>query len=268
MLAHDTIPCSIVRHGAASAPPPAEIYAHRRYVCAGTRTYPEDVPIGRRLSPGSGWPDEASSFGHSVAGAGRRYVSAAVQQESGGQPISERGTDMLRRNRREGGILGNQPTANRYRMVEKIAAIGDDFFIENSQGQRVFKVDGKALRLRDTLIFRDAQGNELCKIQSRVARVRESMEIEDPNGHRIAMVHKAMISPLRDRFVAKIGDGPDLEIQGNILAHEYRIGNVATVSRKWFRIRDSYGVEVEAGQNDILVLAITVCIDQMTSDVA
>ena len=175
---------------------------------------------------------------------------------------------MLRRNRREGGILGAHPTANRYRMVEKIAAIGDDFFIENAQGQRAFKVDGKALRLRDTMIFRDAQGNELCKIQSRIARVRDSMEIEDPNGHRISMVHKALISPLRDRFVAKIGDGPDLDIQGNLLAHEYRIGDVATVSRKWFRIRDSYGVDVEPGQNDALILAITVCIDQMTSDVA
>lgn len=152
-------------------------------------------------------------------------------------------------------------------MVEKLAAIGDDFFIENTRGQRVFKVDGKALRVRDTLFFRDMQGHELCKIQSRVARLRDSMEIEDPGGRRIALVQKAMISPLRDRFVVKIGDGPDLEVQGNILAHEYRIGNVATVSRKWFRIRDSYGVEVAPGQNDVLILAVTVVLDQMTSDI-
>lgn len=152
-------------------------------------------------------------------------------------------------------------------MVEKLAAIGDDFFIQNDQGQRVFKVDGKALRMRDTLFFRDMQGHELCKIQSRVARVRDSMEIEGPAGGRIALVQKAMISPLRDRFVVKIGDGPDLDVQGNILAHEYRIGKVATVSRKWFRIRDSYGVEVAPGQNDVLILAVTVVLDQMTSDI-
>jgi uncharacterized protein YxjI len=156
---------------------------------------------------------------------------------------------------------------NRYRMVEKIAALGDDFFIQNDRGERVFKVDGKVLRARDTLVFRDAQGNELCKIQERVARLRDSMEIEAPGGGRLAMVHKAMITPLRDRFVVNIGNGPDLEIQGNILAHEYRIGNVATVSKKWFRIRDSYGIEVAPGQDDILILAATVCIDQLTSDV-
>jgi len=156
---------------------------------------------------------------------------------------------------------------HRYRMVEKMVSIGDDFFIQNDQGQRVFKVDGKALRLRDTLIFRDMDGNELCKIQQRAARIRDSMEVEEPGGRRIAMVHKAMITPLRDRFTVKIADGPDLEVQGNIVSHEYRIGNVATVSKKWFRVRDSYGVEIAPGQNDLVILAATVCIDQMSHDV-
>jgi len=177
---------------------------------------------------------------------------------------------MFRRRREEAAEaapVAGAMASNRYRMVEKLAAFGDDFFIENDQGQRVFKVDGKAARLRDTTIFRDAQGNELCKIQQRIARIKDSMEIEGPNGDRMALVQKAMITPLRDRFVAKVGDGPDLEVQGNLLAHEYRIGNVAEISRKWFRVRDSYGVEIAPGQNDVLILAIAVCIDQMTSDV-
>ena len=158
-------------------------------------------------------------------------------------------------------------TGHRYRMVEKMVSIGDDFYIQNDQGQRVFKVDGKALRLRDTLIFRDMDGNERCKIQQRVARIRDSMEVEGPDGNRIAMVHKAMITPLRDRFTVRFADGRELEVQGNIVSHEYRIGNVATVSKKWFRVRDSYGVEIAPGQNDLVILAATVCIDQMSHDV-
>jgi len=31
-------------------------------------------------------------------------------------------------------------------------------------------------------------------------------------------------------------------------------------------VRDTYGVEIEPGQNDILILAITVAIDMMTHD--
>ncbi len=158
-------------------------------------------------------------------------------------------------------------TGNRYRMVEKMISIGDDFWIQNDQGQRVYKVDGKALRVRDTLIFRDTHGAEVCKIQKRLGRIRDTMEVEGPGGQRMAMVKKAMITPLRDRYVVKVGDGPDLEVQGNILSHEYRIGNVATVSKKWFRVRDSYGVDIQPGQNDLLILAATVCIDQMASDV-
>jgi uncharacterized protein YxjI len=96
------------------------------------------------------------------------------------------------------------------------------------------------------------------------------MEIEGPNGEQLAMVKKALITPVRERFVAKIGNGPDLDIQGNLLDHEYTIeegrNKIAEVSKKWFRLRDSYGVEIEPGQNDILILAISVCIDMMTHD--
>ncbi len=164
-------------------------------------------------------------------------------------------------------MVGAATAGNRYRMVEKLASFGDDFYIQNDDGQRVFKVDGKMLRMRDTLVFRDMQGNEVCKIQERIARIRDSMVIEGPDGRRLAMVKRAMITPLRDRFTVKVGDGADLQVQGNIVAHEYRIGDVATVSKRWFRVRDSYGIEVAPGQNDILILAATVCIDQLAHEV-
>jgi uncharacterized protein YxjI len=81
------------------------------------------------------------------------------------------------------------------------------------------------------------------------------------------MRRKALISPIRDRWTVKIGSGPDLDVKGNILDHEYHIGEgrdkIAEVSKKWFRVRDTYGVEIEPGQNEILILAVTVCVDQM-----
>jgi len=152
-------------------------------------------------------------------------------------------------------------------MRQNLISIGDDFWIENERGQRMFKVDGKALRVRQTLIFEDTDGHELYKIQERMLRIKDSMEIEGPNGERRAMVKKALISPLRDRWSVKIGDGPDMDVQGNILDHEYRIEGggrrVAEVSKKWFRVRDTYGVEIAPGQDDALVLATTAAIDMM-----
>lgn len=159
---------------------------------------------------------------------------------------------------------------NHYQMRQRMASIGDDFWIENEQGQKVYKVDGKALRLRQTLIFEDAQGRELAKIQERVLRVKDSMEVEGPNGQTVALVKKALITPLRDRFTVKVKNGPDLEVQGNILDHEYSIGEgrdkIAEVSKKWFRLRDTYGVEIEPGQDDAVILAVTVCIDEMVHE--
>ena len=154
-----------------------------------------------------------------------------------------------------------------YQMRQNMVSIGDDVWIENDRGERVYKVDGKALRVRQTLVFEDAHGAELAKIQERMLRVKDSMEIEGPHGERLAMVKKALITPVRERWVVNVKGGQDLEVQGNILDHEYTIGEgrdkVAEVSKKWFRVRDTYGVEIDAGQDDAVILAVTVCIDEM-----
>lgn len=169
-----------------------------------------------------------------------------------------------RREERRGG------GATHYRMREKLISIGDDFWIEDADGNRVFKVNGKALRIRTTLDFEDTDGHTLARIQERKLRVKDTMEVEGPDGEDLATVKKALISPLRERWIVKIEGGPDLKVHGNILDHEYTIGEdrekIAEVSKRWFRIRDTYGIEIAPGQNHVLVLAVAACLDQMAHD--
>ena len=157
--------------------------------------------------------------------------------------------------------------ATRYQMRQRILSIGDDYEIENDRGERVYKLDGKALRIRRTIVFKDSDGRELAKIQERMLHIKDSMEIEGPDGNRIAMVKKALIEPLRERWIVKLEGGPDLRVQGNIVDHEYRIerdkDQVAEVSKRWFRVRDSYGVEVAPGEDDVLMLAVAAVLDHM-----
>ena len=157
--------------------------------------------------------------------------------------------------------------AARYQMRERMISIGDDYEIENERGERVYKLDGKALRIRKTIVFKDMDGRELAKIQERMLHVKDSMEIEGPDGNRIAIVKKAFITPLRERWIIKVEDGQDLHVEGNIVDHEYRIerdgAKVAEVSKRWFRIRDTYGIEVAPGESDILILAATAVLDTM-----
>ena len=158
-----------------------------------------------------------------------------------------------------------------YQMRERMLSIGDDFWIENDAGERVFKVNGKALRIRQTLAFEDPDGNELLHIQERKLRVRDTMAIER-DGETVATVRKAIVGPFRERFKAEFASGGEYEIKGNIVDHEYEFERdgreVAKVFKRWFRVRDTYGVEIEPGEDDVLVLAITVAIDQMTHDQA
>jgi uncharacterized protein YxjI len=166
---------------------------------------------------------------------------------------------LLRGRRDDGGT--------KYQMREKMFAIGDDYWIEDEGGDRAFKVDGKALRIRDTLVIEDPSGSELFTVQEKKLHIRDTMEIER-GGHTVATIKKALITPLRERFSIEVEDGDDLEAKGNVTDHEYKIerdgDKVAEVSKRWFRIRDTYGIEVAPGQDDALILAVAVCIDRMT----
>ena len=169
----------------------------------------------------------------------------------------------MRRLRDRGG-----PEGTRYTMREKMFAVGDDYWIETDGGERAFKVNGKAMRIRDTLVIESRSGEELLKIQEKKLSVRDKMEIER-GGRTVATVKKALIG-IRDRYSIEVEGGPDLSAKGNFVHHEYEIERdghkVAEVSKKWLRVRDAYGIEVAPDEDDALILAITVCIDQMGHD--
>src|SRR5215475_13599383 len=166
---------------------------------------------------------------------------------------------LLRRDRGSGGT--------QYRMREKLFAIGDDFWIETADGDRMFKVNGKALRVRQTFVLESPSGEELYKIQEKKLSIRDKMEVER-GGDTVATIKKALVTPLRDRYSIEVEGAPDLEAKGNIVDHEYEFkrdgDKVAEVSKRWFRMRDTYGIEIHPDQDDALILACTVCIDQMS----
>lgn len=170
--------------------------------------------------------------------------------------------------RRERSEFGARGSAQQYVLRQRLVSFGDDFWIEDANGERVLRVDGKALRLRKTLDLEDPQGSRLCRIQTRVLHLRDTMAVEGPDGATMATVHKALITPLRERWKVDVAEGTDLEVQGNVLDHEYDIEadgrKVAEVSKRWFRFRDTYGVQVAPGADTVLVLAVAVALDVMT----
>jgi uncharacterized protein YxjI len=159
--------------------------------------------------------------------------------------------------------------AMRYLVREKMFAIGDDFWITDEEGNRVFFVDGKVMRLRETLELKDTSGTVVALVRKKLIALRDTMEIER-DGAVIATVTKAMFSPLRHRSTIDLADGRQLEATGNLVGMEYEIRDggqpVARISRAWFHLRDTYGVEVAPGQDDALLLAAAVCLDRIHHD--
>ena len=171
------------------------------------------------------------------------------------------------------GILGRRgdgdeiPGGSRYQMREKLLSIGDDYWIEDGAGEKAFRVNGKAMRIRKTFVLEDPDGNEVAKIQERKLSVRDKMAIER-GGHDLAIVRKALIG-IRDRFLIDLARGGELRAKGNIVDHEYEVERndgtiVARVSKKWFRARETYGIEIAPRQDAALLLAVSVCLDALS----
>ncbi|MEY9211106.1 LURP-one-related family protein [Thermobifida halotolerans] len=160
----------------------------------------------------------------------------------------------------------------RFLVRERIFDVGEDYWVEDEEGNRVFHVDGKALRLRETFELRDADGDEVYRIRERLLAVRDTMTVSR-GGDTVATVRKRMFNPVRDKLVVELASGGEWEVVGDFLGKEYTIGDehgpVAIVSRRWFRLRDTYAVDVnthrsDAGGDVALVLSVAVCVDALT----
>jgi uncharacterized protein YxjI len=154
-----------------------------------------------------------------------------------------------------------------FRMREKLLSIGDDYVIEDDEGVPRYRVNGKAFRFRDTWVLEDPDGREVARIREKKLSIRDAITIEI--GDREAKVKKALVG-IRDRFHVDIDGEEDLKIHGNIVDHEYQIDRgghtIAEVSKRWFRVRDTYGVEVYEPADATLILAATVAVDALAHD--
>jgi uncharacterized protein YxjI len=152
----------------------------------------------------------------------------------------------------------------RYVIRERFFRLGEDSDITDDQGRPVYHVDGQVLTLHNTLIVRDMAGNEVAKVERQLIALRPTYHISRP-GAAPATVRKHLISPFVDRFTIDLPGTHDLSVTGSLLEHEYTIARdgqtVAVVSKRWLSLTETYGVDVAAGQDDVLILAATLALD-------
>lgn len=152
----------------------------------------------------------------------------------------------------------------RFLVRDRILGIGEDYWIEDESGRKAFLVDGKALRLRDTFELKDPQGRVLIDIRRKMFALRDTMVIER-DGEPLATVRRKRFSLLRNHFRVALADGTELDVSGRVLDREFSVEYdgelLAVISRRWLRVRETYGVDVVREDADpTLLIAVAVCV--------
>ena len=152
-----------------------------------------------------------------------------------------------------------------YVLKQKLASLGNNFTIKDVEGHDAFQVKGALASLGDNLSFQDLDGNELAYIEQKVFNWIATYEIWR-DGQIAADVRRDLFSFRRHRFVVDVPGPNDLEAVGDFLNFEYVVNRgekkIATITRQWFRLSDTYWVQIEDDEPDpILVLAIAVVIE-------
>ncbi|MFD7878870.1 LURP-one-related/scramblase family protein [Streptomyces sp. NPDC059766] len=152
----------------------------------------------------------------------------------------------------------------RFLVRDRLLGFGDDYWIEDEHGEKVFLVDGKAMRLRDTFELKDARGRVLIDIHRKMLTLRDTMAIERA-GEPLATIRRKRLSLLRNHFRVSLVDGTGLDVSGRILDREFAVEYdgelLAVVSRRWLHVRETYGVDVVREDADpALLIAVAVCV--------
>ncbi|MFF9346767.1 LURP-one-related/scramblase family protein [Streptomyces sp. NPDC014734] len=152
----------------------------------------------------------------------------------------------------------------RFQVRERLFAIGDDYWIEDADGRKVFLVDGKAMRVRDTFELKDSEGRVLIEIRQKLLSLRDTMLIER-GGEQLAKIRRKRLSLLRNHYRVTLVDGTELDVSGKILDREFAIDYdgelLAQISRRWLTVRDTYGIDIVREDADLaLLIAVSVCV--------
>ncbi|MET0492252.1 MAG: LURP-one-related family protein [Actinoplanes sp.] len=151
-----------------------------------------------------------------------------------------------------------------YVIREKFFSIGDDFDVLDEHGTKLLHVDGKVLSARNKVVIEDLSGTEVASVHRHLVSLRPTYEIRI-GGEKAAEVKKKLFTPFREKFTIDVPGPDDLEMKGDLLDHEYVIEQdgteIASVSKRWLTIRDTYAVQIEAGEEPLLIIGAVLALD-------
>jgi uncharacterized protein YxjI len=155
----------------------------------------------------------------------------------------------------------------RYHLRERAWRLTEDFVIRDDQGSAVFEVRGKFFHIGDDLLLFDrASKQELLHVKQRVISLLPHYDIYR-GGKRLASVSE-QFRLFGERFKVKGDDGMVFHVNGNVWQWNFDVsddhGNLlGRINRQFSIFRDSYTIDVAAGVDAPLIIALAIVIEMV-----
>ncbi len=145
-------------------------------------------------------------------------------------------------------------------MNQKVFSWVDEFTIKDANGVDRYRVEGEFFSLGKKLHIYDMMGNEVATIHQQVFSLLPRFFVY-VNGRQVAEVVKEFTF-----FFPKYRiEGPGWDIDGDFWDHDYSIScsgmPVVSVHKGWMTWGDCYELDVQRQQDEIMALAVVLCID-------
>lgn len=153
----------------------------------------------------------------------------------------------------------------RFLIKQKYFAIRDGFYITDEGGRNAYFVQGKMFTIGKKLTIFDNAGREVLFLKQRIFRPLARFDVYQGNDV-VATIKRTV--PLFKKYKIISDKYGDLKIKGNILAWSFSIETydgrqVAAISKKVLKIRDTYTVDVFDKRLETIVLGVSLVIDAM-----
>lgn len=145
-------------------------------------------------------------------------------------------------------------------MKQKVFSWADRFTIKDEYGADKYYVEGQVFSFGKKLRVYDLVGNEVAYIEQQVFTFLPRFYVY-VNGSKVAEIVKEF-SFFTPRYSV---EGLGWDVEGSFMAHDYWItkngSEIIRISKEWMTWGDSYQIDIQEKENEIIALAVVLAID-------
>lgn len=149
----------------------------------------------------------------------------------------------------------------RYQIKQKFLSLTEKFTIKDETGRDVLQVEGRIIGSTETL--KDMAGTELAMLKRRYLTLRPTFQVF-VQGKVVAVIRRRLFRIIGAAFDIETATGP-VQVEGKIFERNYTLSRagrpIAQISKAWFSMTDTYGVEIFDESDTVLTLAMVLAID-------